>query len=957
VRGAGAILWPRPFPERTRVSEQDQSERLAVLAELYGQYLERRERGEALELEAWCAQHPDYAEGLRALHRDWGWWKEVFGALSRPRGEPESRRLADELRERFGDVDPGVSLGGERPQEDSGPSSELLRRLRAHAPKNSRYRLLGEVGRGGMGAVVRVWDEDLRRTLAMKVVLGREDSAGKGPTPPVDSRTLGRFLEEAQVTGQLDHPGIVPVHELGLGSDGQVYFTMRLVRGEDLKAVFGHVESGHEGWNTTRALGVMLKVCEAMAYAHSKGVIHRDLKPANIMAGRFGEVYVMDWGLARVIGRKDLHDVRLQDAPATSQSIRTERREERADTPDSPLVTMDGDVVGTPAYMSPEQAMGKVKELGPQSDVYAVGAMLYHLLAVSELEMPYVPKGARMSARSVHLAVVQGPPKPLFELAPKAPAELVAIIEKAMSRELSARYPNMDALASDLRAFLEGRVVSAFESGSWAEAKKWVQRNKSLTVAAAAAVIALVGGIAFSWNFALDADAQRATAESERGRTARANTTLNEKVAELRAQAREAKLRGLAQDLARFRAQCRTTEGLERLGKPAWLWWLEQADLLLDGRDEDLAKGIEWSPGRKDVQSKLAELRERALPYSEEDRAKDLASQPAHERILDLEVERDERLSELREGLEAANTRRADIDREIAYFEHRLGSLPWPSEVEVAARNAERLQSTDAAALNSAAWNLVDPDEARSSPEQLILAALLARRGVELAAVADSWAVRDTLAWALVWLGRGEEALAMADSAIARVPGERAAELRSSKERMQAELARWTDETRSAREAELAALRGQLADLPSVEPLEQALATKEASVTADYAARIAAEIEDRDTSPRGTWRFERSEDEWWHAQLAALDSDLVWLEQTRNAAREANCTERAQRLWSEAIEAIARSPKYAGQRWPSGERLTPQVGLLPLGRTRRPAFGSSFTCRRALSLSLAPTVA
>lgn len=254
------------------------------------------------------------------------------------------------------------------------------------------------------------------------------------------------------------------------------------------------------------------------------------------------------------------------------ESIRTERREERADTPDSPLVTMDGDVVGTPAYMSPEQAMGKVIELGPPSDVFAVGAMLHHLLAVSELEMPYVPKGARVSARSVHMAVVQGPPKPLLELAPKAPAELVAIIDKAMSRETAKRYADMNALAADLRAFLEGRVVSAYETGSWAEAKKWVQRNKPLTAAAAAALLALVGGIAFSWNFALAADEQRVAAESERGRTARANTTLNEKVAELRTQAREAKLRGLAQDIARFRAQCRTTEGLERLGKPAYLW-------------------------------------------------------------------------------------------------------------------------------------------------------------------------------------------------------------------------------------------------------------------------------------------------------------------------------------------------------------------------------------------------
>lgn len=748
------------------MSPHDESERLQAVARLYAEFLERRKRGEGLGLEEFCAAHPGQAEALKRLDAQWEQWKTVFEVLSSSQGEPASKRLAEELRERFGEVDPGVSLGGEKPQEDTGPSSELLKRLRMHAPENTRYRLLGEVGRGGMGAVIRVWDEDLRRTLAMKVVLGREDKAGKGPTPPVDSRTLGRFLEEAQVTGQLDHPGIVPVHELGLGSDGQVYFTMRLVKGEDLKQVFAHVESGHDGWNTTRALGVMLKVCEAMAYAHSKGVIHRDLKPANIMVGRYGEVYVMDWGLARVLGRKDLHDVRLQDAPATSQSIQTERREERADTPDSPLVTMDGDVVGTPAYMSPEQAMGKVKELGPASDVYAVGAMLYHLLAVRELEMPYVPKGARVSARSVHMAVVQGAPKPLAELAPNAPAELLAIIEKAMSRDAATRYRDMEALAADLRAYIEGRVVSAYETGSWAEAKKWVQRNKPLTAAAAAAVLALLGGIAFSWNFALAADA-------ERGRTERANTALNEKVAELKAQSREQQLRGLAQELARFRAQRRTTDGLDRLGKPAWQWWLDEADRLLDGREEDLARGIEWSPGRKDVQAKLAELRVRALPWSDADKAKDIAAHPAQRKIRQLEQERDERLEELRDGAD-------------------------------------------------------------------------------------------------------ESAAASLEATL--------------------------EKTRAVFEARIAPLRAE------------AFGT-----------------------PRATWRFERSEDEWWHAQLTELETELAWLESMRTAAHESNRSERAQRLWAEAIEGISRAPKYAGQRWPSGERLTPQAGLLPLGEN--PATG------------------
>ena len=185
-----------------------------------------------------------------------------------------------------------------------------------------------------MGTILRVWDGDLRRNLAMKVMHGRgvgSSSPGEGAGGAVDQERLGRFLEEAQITGQLDHPGVVPVHDLGIDSKGRCYFTMRFVRGRELKEVFDLAREHKEGWTRTKVLGAILKVCEAMAYAHSKGVVHRDLKPANVMVGRFGETYVMDWGLARVLGRHDSHDLRLkpqpQDASAMSL-VRTVRRDE-----------------------------------------------------------------------------------------------------------------------------------------------------------------------------------------------------------------------------------------------------------------------------------------------------------------------------------------------------------------------------------------------------------------------------------------------------------------------------------------------------------------------------------------------------------------------------------------------------------------------------------------------------
>jgi serine/threonine protein kinase len=174
---------------------------------------------------------------------------------------------------------------------------QFVAQLKEHAPRHARYVLGPEVARGGMGQILRVRDTDVRRHLAMKVMLG---------DPPADEgKLLARFLAEAQVTGQLEHPGIVPVHDLGVDETGRLYFTMQLVRGRDLSTIFELVNEGREGWTQTRAIGVLLKACEALGYAHSKGVTHRDLKPGNIMVGRFGEVYVMDWGLAKVQGRPE----------------------------------------------------------------------------------------------------------------------------------------------------------------------------------------------------------------------------------------------------------------------------------------------------------------------------------------------------------------------------------------------------------------------------------------------------------------------------------------------------------------------------------------------------------------------------------------------------------------------------------------------------------------------------
>ncbi len=449
----------------------------------FARWLAFLEQGEQIDFDAYCAERPGQEPLLRILHAR---WTEARESGRRSIREYVGKKLADEDKQ-------GVSLEPEPPKDLDSAVRLKLQRLASHVPQMPRYSLQGEVARGGMGVILKVWDQDLRRTLAMKVILGKVDADSTADTPVADTEYLSRFLEEAQITGQLDHPGVVPVHEIGVDGGGRVFFTMRMVKGRNLEEIFDQARKGEEGWTRTRALGVLLKVCEAMAYAHSKGVIHRDLKPANIMVGKFGETYVMDWGLAKVMGRRDARDLRL--APDASMTrVRTDRREVAAQISGSPVMTMDGTVVGTPAYMPPEQAAGRIDELDQRADVYAVGALLYRLLTG---QMPYVTPGARITGYEVIQRLMGGPPARIHTIDATVPAELAAICEKAMARELTDRYPSMDALAEDLRAYLEGRVVRAYETGAVAEFRKWVSRNKGTAAAIAGLLLLAVGGTAF----------------------------------------------------------------------------------------------------------------------------------------------------------------------------------------------------------------------------------------------------------------------------------------------------------------------------------------------------------------------------------------------------------------------------------------------------------------------------
>jgi len=464
------------------------SEATAGAEAAFASFITRVRAGEPLDFEDFCEQRPDQAESLRALHVAWI-------AQSNLSSGGQLRSIREFI---GGKLDPNISLDPEAPPEEESARSSgsgIRDRVDQLTARSGRYTLREEVARGGMGVILKVWDQDLRRTLAMKASFGSVKGLAQSDPGSQGMLVASRFLEEAQITGQLDHPGVPPVHELGVDEDGRLFFTMRLVRGRTLDEVFKLARDEEEGWSRPRAVNVMARVCETMAYAHSKGVIHRDIKPANIMVGKFGEVYVMDWGLAKVIGRRDLHDARLQpNATIMRTQVRTDRIDDLLNTPNSPLMTLEGTIIGTPTYMPPEQAEGRIDALDPRSDVYSTGALLYTLLTGW---MPYVDPEVPATLGGVLNALMAGPPKPVHEIDSSVPAELVAVCEKAMARRPGDRYASMEEMAEDLRAFIERRVVRAYETGAAAEFRKWVVRNKGMAAACAALLLLAVGGSFF----------------------------------------------------------------------------------------------------------------------------------------------------------------------------------------------------------------------------------------------------------------------------------------------------------------------------------------------------------------------------------------------------------------------------------------------------------------------------
>ena len=437
-------------------------------------------------------------------------------------------------------------------------SSDRIRRKSPNHCRTARYQLQGEIARGGMGAIIKGRDTDLGRELAIKVLLDQHKDK---------LEVIQRFIEEAQISGQLQHPGIAPVYELGQFADNRPYFSMKLVKGETLAKLLAERRNAAE--DRGRLFGIFEQVCQTMAYVHSRGVIHRDLKPANIMVGAFGEVQVMDWGLAKVLPSGGIADEsKAHDQHLAQNAIHTLREHSEEPAPETSDAvgsqTRMGSVMGTPAYMPPEQALGETGNLDERADVFGLGAILCEILTGKP---PYVSDDGAKLFRMASRGKLADCFKRLD--ACDAEPELIALTKQCLEPEPAGRLRDASVLAARVSGYLESVEAKLHETelarvATQARAEESVRRHKLIHVAGTAVTLSLVIGIAASvWQTVrANREANRAEAKSELAREAALSAY------EL-AQA-EVAAKSLAQQETQ-RAEAAVEQAKEQLTRSEWL--------------------------------------------------------------------------------------------------------------------------------------------------------------------------------------------------------------------------------------------------------------------------------------------------------------------------------------------------------------------------------------------------
>jgi len=500
---------------------------------------------------------------------------------------------------RLGDVDLEIRRPGHTAQIQPEPQTvapaaqrAIQRFLSTELASHNRYRVGETVALGGMGAILSAVEGPTKRLVEMKVMLGA-----------TSERSVLRFISEAQVTAQLEHPNIVPVHEVGVDDRGQLYYTMKMVRGITLKKVLDLMADGVvatiEKYPLATLLIIFQKVCDAIAFSHSRGVLHRDLKPENIMLDDFGVVLVMDWGLAKVIGRDDIAD--FSEAPGATPPPAVRSARDPADSSSSgsspsTLMTLAGTVLGTPKYMSPEQARGEIKTLDSRADIYSLGVILFQILYLR------VPIQGRRSD-DVLMKVQRGEilwPGNSFTSAHlpgrRVPDSLVAVCRKALALDRDHRYATVAGLQADIAAYQSGFATTAENAGAWKQLQLFVGRHRGL---AAAILTMLILSVFFSVN--LLRERNRATQEAQRATDAL--TALKKSAPAFR------RLADAEANVLRFAPALEQLDAASALdpGKPADLW--RRAHLLIGlERFAEAAQALRNAAKQEPASTRLAEI-------------------------------------------------------------------------------------------------------------------------------------------------------------------------------------------------------------------------------------------------------------------------------------------------------------------------------------------------------------
>jgi hypothetical protein len=613
-----------------------------------------------------------------------------------------------------------ASAPGERSRgvEDPNAFARALQEWKAAATDRNRmprYRVVQRLGQGSQGLVYSVADRDCMREVALKTLHAGARTA----------EDVSRFIHEAQITAQLEHPGIAPVHDLDVLPDGTVFYIMKKIEGRTLADLIGDANrpdrAAITGELLTQAgpavdelLQVVLRVCDAIAFAHSRGVIHRDLKPRNVMIGRYGEVLVMDWGLAKI----------LKQAPEPLEGQRQILSLRSIDDGADSTQTMTGCAVGTPAYMSPEQARGGCADR--RSDVYSLGVMLYHCLCG---ESPY--ERGRVNYTLEQVATGAWTRLEHREAARRLPRRLLAIVHRCMALEPENRYQTVDELNADLRAFMAGRAVAAYRETMLDRVVRAALTQRRVLLSGVIAAI-LCGG---AWW--ISAIAERASLAAQIA-SLRRNSAQHELMGEL-----EEARRGLERIVDLDGDDRQALDGLQRLR----LRFAQRADERLAlQRRTDAAALV------REAERQLASGDEPALRKAMESLLGALGLMPHDQNIAVRYQEVAKRL--------AANEEHARTAEQARERAARAGELDGRADAAVAAGKVRDAIDALAAAL------LIEPTDARTRRH-----AELVKRETELNRIEQ---VRQRQAEASAWIASGTAALDRSAFAEAREALDRA---------------------------------------------------------------------------------------------------------------------------------------------------------------------------------------